>query len=194
MVQGLPGDVVECGLGEGNTFSMLAYLVGSDINRSRILWGFDSFKGWPAPTRWDESPRNPQEGEWAVTEEMIQARLDESGIRKAFPGLDLRIVKGFFDRSLPNFPARPIAFLHIDADLYPSYRDALKYLFPHVVVGGIVAFDEYREFPSGPEYADRTIEKWPGASKAINDYFANRSETIQYHPETKKYYVVKKKK
>lgn len=62
------GDIVECGLGEGNTFAMLAYLMGSE-NRQlpRTLWGFDSFEGWPEPDASDTSPRNPQKGEWKVT-------------------------------------------------------------------------------------------------------------------------------
>ena len=194
LIRDIPGDIVECGLGEGNTFSMLAYLAGSDRNHKRRLWGFDSFEGWPEPTKWDVSPRNPKKGEWAVTEEMVRTRIEESGISKKFPNLDLRIVKGFFDRTLPDFPNRPIAFLHIDADLYPGYRDVLNFLFPKVVLGGVVAFDEYREFPNGPEYGEGTIEKWPGASKAIDDYFTNRSEVIQFHPETGKYYLMKKRK
>lgn len=196
-LQGLPGDVVECGLGKGSTFSMLAYLAGTETNRARKLWGFDSFEGWPQPTKWDRSPRNPQAGEWRVDQETITNRLNESGICEEFPDLDIRIVRGFFNKSLPRFPARSIALLHIDADLYPGYRDALKYLYPKVIPGGVVAFDEYKEFPEdhgGASYGKGTIEKWPGATKAIDDYFANRPETIQYHPETKKYYVVKKKK
>ena len=132
-----------------------------------------------------------------MTEEEVRKRLDASGVLKEFPGLDVRIVKGFLNKTLPHFPARPIALLHIDVDLYVGYRDALKYLFPKVVPGGVVAFDEYREFPrdhGGATYGNGTIEKWPGCTKAIDDYFANRTETLQYHPETKKYYAVKKKK
>lgn len=196
-IHGLPGDVVECGLGKGSTFSMLAYLIGAESDRTRKLWGFDSFEGWPQPTKWDKSPRNPRKGEWKVDQEMITNRLRESGIYDQFPDLDVRTVKGFFSKSLPHFPARSIAFLHIDADLYAGYRDALTFLYPKVVPGGIVAFDEYKEFPKdhgGASYGGGTIEKWPGATKAVDDYFAKRSEIIQYHPETKKYYVVKKKR
>jgi hypothetical protein len=40
------GDMVECGLGEGNTFAMLAYFIGSEGRQQpRTLWGFDSFEG-----------------------------------------------------------------------------------------------------------------------------------------------------
>lgn len=190
-IQNVAGDVVECGLGEGNTFAMLAYLVGAeDRHPVRTLWGFDSFEGWPEPDASDASPRNPQKGEWKVSERMIRTRFEESGIDKAFPRLDIRVVKGFLNETLPEFPDRPIAFLHIDVDLYPGYRDVLYYLFPKVVKGGLVLFDEYKEFhPDDPHYGDQ--EKWPGCTKAVDDYFKGRPEKIHYDQEAKKYYVVK---
>ncbi len=38
-IRHLPGDVVECGVGEGNTIVMLAYLMGSESRQPpRSLW------------------------------------------------------------------------------------------------------------------------------------------------------------
>lgn len=193
-IREVPGDVVECGLGEGNTFAMLAYLVGSENEGGqsrRTLLGFDSFEGWPEPTAWDASPRNPQAGEWRVSGEMVRHQLEESGVKREFPELQIRVVKGFFDTTLPRFPKDQIAFLHIDADLYPGYRDALIHLFPKVTPGGVVAFDEYLEFPRTPEYDNGTIEKWPGCTRAVNEYFANRPEELKFHKESGKYYTIK---
>lgn len=191
-IRKVPGDVVECGLGEGITFAMLAFLAGSD-SATRKLWGFDSFEGWPEPTQWDASPRNPQAGEWQVDERMVLDRLEGSDIHKAaFPDLEIKIIGGFLRNTLPSFrPGQKIAFLHLDLDLYEGYHDALLHLFPKVAVGGVVAFDEYMEFPNYPEYDHGAIEKWPGCTKAVNDYFADRPEEILFYPPTKKYYVVK---
>jgi O-methyltransferase len=187
-IRNVPGDVVECGLGEGGSFAMLAYLVGSENSPpSRMLWGYDSFAGWPEPSSYDESPCQPKKGQWAVPEQHMRKWLDGSMINKEFPELQLYIIPGFFEETLPAFPDRPIAFLHIDADLYSSYHDALTYLFPKVTHGGIVLFDEYKEFP--PDY--NGVEKWPGATKAIDDYFASLSYRLQHYEETKKYYVIK---
>ena len=196
MVRGLDGDVVECGLGKGDTFTMLAYLVGSEGRQpARGLWGFDSFAGWPAPDSSDVSPRSPKEGEWTVCEEMVWQRLADSKINHFFPELDIQIKKGFLRETLLEFPDRPIAFLHLDVDLYEGYRDGLKHLFLRVVPGGIVAVDEYREFhPELPDYvaSDGTlIEKWPGCSKAIDEHFRTRPQEMHYHPETGKYFIVK---
>lgn len=51
--------------------------------------------------------------------------------------------------------------------------------------------DEYKEYPDKPEYGDGTIEKWPGCTRAVDNYFAGRPEEIQYYKPTKKFFVVK---
>ncbi len=189
------GDIVECGLGEGNTFSMLAYLAGrEDSVKPRKIFGFDSFEGWPEPNKSDQSPRNPKKGEWKVSEEMIRQRLNDACIVKNFPNLRIIVTKGFLGDTLPRLSYFDIAFLHIDVDLYEGYRDGLKYLWDMVVPGGIVTFDEYQEFPNKPEYGQGTIEKWPGCTKAVNEFLqtAGQGQYLKYHQETKKYYLIKK--
>ena len=185
---------MECGIGEGNTFAMFAYFIGSeDRAPKRMLYGFDSFLGWPKPSPYDvASPRNPQEGEWKVDEGMIMERFKDSKISEEFPDLKIKIEKGFLRDTLSKFPSTEIAFLHIDVDLYEGYRDALEYLFPMVVKSGIVALDEYKEFPNLSEYDYGKIEKWPGCTKAVDDFLKNYPEELQFHPDTKKYFLVKK--
>ncbi|NQS90399.1 HAD hydrolase-like protein, partial [Patescibacteria group bacterium] len=190
----ITGDIVECGVGAGDTFAMLAYFMGSETLTKRTLWGFDSFKGWPEPTQWDASPRNPKKGDWLVNKDVTLERLEKSGIFRQFlnPDLKIKIIKGFFDKTLPQFPNRPIAFLHIDADLYRGYCDALVNLFPKVAIGGVIAFDEYQRYPNRLEYDNGTIEKWPGCTKAVDEYFSERPEQIMHYSEASwypKYYV-----
>lgn len=193
-IKHLDGDVVECGLGEGNTFAMLAYFIGSE-GKGRTLHGFDSFEGWQEPGPSDASPRKPRKGEWKVSEEMVTARFEQSGLYREFPNLDIRITKGFVGQTLPHFPRdRKVAFAHLDLDLYEGYRDALENLWPLVVEEGVVAFDEYREFhPELPDYVvdGHPVAKWPGCDKAVDEYFRGKGEVLRYHPPTQKYYIVK---
>ena len=176
-----PGDIVECGVGRGQSFFMLAYLMTRVPSpHARMLWGFDSFQGFPEPTLEDASPRNPKKGEIRIEQEEVLLRLEESGIDAQTFRDSIRIVPGFFDETLSQFPDRPIALLHIDADLYQSYRAVLTKLFPRVVPGGVVLFDEYG-----------TVN-FPGATKAINEYFAQTSCQIQREPVYGRYFVVKK--
>lgn len=187
-VRNLKGDFGECGLGEGNTLAMMAYYIGMENGQPpRTLWGFDSFKGWPRPTIWDASPRNPQEGDWIVTREMVTRRLEESGLKSGFPGLDIQIIEGFLNETLPDFVKEykgpGFVFLHLDLDLYPGYHDALMHLWPLVLPGGIVAFDEFREFhpelPGGYVVDGHPVPKWPGCDKAVREFFAGRQEELR---------------
>ena len=73
---------------------------------------------------------------------------------------NITLVKGLFSETLPKYSGPHIALLHIDADLYDSYKDALRYLWPKVSIGGIAAFDEYQ-----------MCEEWPGARQAVDEFF-----------------------
>ena len=178
-IKDVPGDLVECGVGRGQSLFMLAYFLRERPYQPRMLWGFDSFQGFPAPTTEDASPRKARAGEWSVSQQEVLTLLQESGIESEALERSIRLVPGFFNESLAQFPKRPIALLHIDADLYQSYRDALSALFPYVVPGGLVLFDEYR-----------TVNR-PGATKAIDDYFANTPHHLHYEPQFGKYHLVK---
>lgn len=135
-IEDLEGDIVECGVGKGRTFLFFAFLAWRE-KKNRILWGFDSFEGFPTPTAEDISKRNPQKGEWAdASLEMIQNIFAYSGLPKTFVEKNTKLIKGFFEETLERYEGK-IAFLHIDADLYDSYKVALKTLFPKVVGGGL---------------------------------------------------------
>ena len=165
------GDIVECGVGMAITFQMLVYL-----NTGRTVWGFDSFEGFPEPTKEDSGNRLPQKGEWrevSVGETMEMIKEVVSNVS------NLRIKEGFFQDTVPHYQGAGIALLHLDVDLYESYEVCLRHLFPKVVEGGVVVFDEYNE------------ANWPGATQAINEYFKGTPYTIIKDPLSSKYYVKK---
>lgn len=131
----IEGDVVECGVGKGRTFQMLAILSEA---QNKSLWGFDSFEGFPEPTSEDRSSRNPQKGEWKkislkdVYDGLSLLKLSSEYLPK------IKVIKGFFDESLPRAinDINKISLLHLDVDLYQSYKTCLKYLFSKVAMGG----------------------------------------------------------
>jgi hypothetical protein len=175
-VADMPGCVAECGLGQGITFAMLSLLIREE-GKQRPLWGFDSFQGFPEPTIEDKSPRNPRRGEWNATTkgEMLNC-LSQFGDTS-----HIQIIEGFFEKTLPISPVRDISLLHLDVDLYASYKICLEELFPRMVPGGIVVFDEFAR------------EKWPGARRAIDQYFEGTPYVPQVESSNpRKYYVVKK--
>ncbi len=178
-IKGVQGDVVECGIGYSETFQILSCLVSKDVV-PRTLWGFDSFEGFPEPTKEDTSARNPKKGEWKVLSvPQLYTILGRLRLDKSFIDSRVKIVKGFFDDTLPKTNVPPIAFLHLDVDLYASYKTCLRELFPKVAEGGVVLFDEY-DSPS-----------FPGAKKAIDEYFKGTAYRLQKDADTGKYFLIK---
>lgn len=182
LIAPLDGDVVECGVGRGHSLLMLASLV-RDEGAGRKIWGFDSFEGFPEPAEEDRSHRNPKKGEWGDTQ-VVEVRnlLLQGALDREFVRSQVTLVKGFFEDSLPKYRGDAIALLHLDVDLYESYLAALRELYPKVVHGGVVAFDEYM---GTTEHLN-----FPGAQRAIDEYFAGTGR-IRRDQISGKYYVVK---
>ena len=78
--------------------------------------------------------------------------------------------------TIPKFleenPGLRICLLHFDCDLYEPTAVGLKHLYPLVVKGGVVVFDEYGLIP------------WQGESLAVEEYFAEMGE----QPEIRKFH------
>lgn len=182
-VASVEGDIVECGVGVGH--SMLALLINAHREgKGRTVWGFDSFEGFPEPTVEDTSRRNPKKGEW---KNITPALLDDILFRRcqvpAEARKQLRLVPGFFDATLPKATVGKIALLHLDVDLYGSYQTCLAELYDKVVPGGVILFDEYKQ--------GNVQDVFPGAAKAIDEFFADKPERPQFDASAGKYYLVK---
>lgn len=178
------GDIVECGIGRGRSLISLCalnYLLDEEEGGQRHIVGYDSFDGFPEPSQQDTSYRNPQKGEWSNSPsgkykysiEFTQQVLAQAGI--PLNKIALSLHKGFFSDTLPHHPKRPIAMLHIDGDLYASYRDVLHNLYDLVVPGGIIVFDDFQA--KKPEQ-----ERFPGARIAVEEFFGEDIDKLQVSP------------
>ena len=70
-------------------------------------------------------------------------------------------------------------FLHLDVDLYSSYKICLENLWENVIDGGIVLFDEYHD------------KKWPDAKYAIDEFFNKKDIKIEVDELFKRGFVIK---
>lgn len=171
-VQDLEGDIVECGVGHGESLLFLSYFVRME-GKQREIWGFDSFQGFPEPTEEDKSPRNPQKGAWGDTSKNVVLKMLKKG------GYDcIRLIEGFFDDTMKGPLPEKIALLHLDVDLYQSYKLCLEALYPRIVQGGVILFDEYHD------------PNFPGADKAIDPFCKEHHLTILNDGD--KYFTVKR--
>ena len=103
------------------------------------VFGFDSFEGLPEHWRSGFGA-----GAFSV-----------EGLPEV-PGAEL--VVGWFDATLPGFLAEhpgPVAFLHLDADLYSSTVTVLDALADRLRPGTVVLFDEYFNYPGWEEHEHR---------------------------------------
>ena len=136
------GVIVECGVGVGFTLSIL-----SNISEKKI-YAFDSFEGFPEDLSVKEDKnlfKVLKYSKWnykLMTIDLVKKNLLKNGILEN--DLDEKIIfnKGFFPKSFKGFD-KPISFLHLDVDLYQSYKDCLEFFYPKLLKGGMVTFDEY---------------------------------------------------
>ena len=182
LVSDIEGDVVECGVGQGRSLFYFALLCREE-ERGRQIWGFDSFEGFPEPAEEDVSARNPKKGQHLADMDGVSALLQEGQFDSVYMRSKITLVKGFFNESLRKYVGQEIALLHIDADLYGSYRDSLNILYPRVKPGGVIAFDEYMD--------GITHVNYPGAKKAIDEFFADKPFDLRRDQHYSKYYVMK---
>ncbi len=178
-VRHLNGSIVECGVGKGRTLLYFSFLAENE-GKNRKVWGFDSFQGFPEPSPNDASPRKAKKGEWSGnTPHDIYTILSRAGIASQYIKNNIKLVKGFVENTLSDYDNSPIALLHIDLDLYEAYKVTLTEMFPKIIDGGVVLFDEYNE------------PKWPGAKKAVDEYFKDSKYQIQKDDFSGKYFVIK---
>jgi len=70
---------------------------------------------------------------------------------------------GWFDVTVPQFaadyPGTPIAFLHVDCDLYSSTKTIFKNLGDRLRAGSVIVFDEYFNYPEWREHEHRAFQE-----------------------------------
>jgi hypothetical protein len=147
----LPGDFAEFGVYKGYCAQVLtAFITGN-----RLLHLFDSFEGLPE--------------DW--TQNRKAGHFDLGGKVPQFNPKRTRVHKGWFRDTVPPFAAQlaqPLAFLHLDADLYSSTVEALFPLNEHIVPGTILLFDEYVYMESEDEH--RALLDWAARFDRGFDY------------------------
>ena len=177
-ISDIDGDIVECGVSIGHG-ALLLILLSEYIGVDRTYYGFDSFEGFPDSVEKDENPPIPGKGFYATPPETVLRVLRDGKITDNSINEQVRLIKGYFDRTLQTYNGK-IALLHLDGDLYASYKISLESLYDKVVSGGIIMFDEYLD------------KRWPGATKAIDEFFVDKPERILTHDKCNwKYYAVK---
>ncbi len=137
----IEGLVLEFGVYRGTSLRGIAERAGQEVH------GFDSFEGLPQ--------------DWTYFQK--QGRFS---LRGEAPAIDLpgvRIHKGWFDQTLPQFLGDhpgPARFIHVDCDIYSSARTVLQLLTPRIVSGSVILFDEYLNYPAWQQHEFRAFQEF----------------------------------
>ena len=171
----LPGDIVELGVYRGaSLFSWANFMEIRNMgDRAKRVIGFDNFAGFKSLDEKDgaEDPRVgkvPSGFDGGVFEQELRGALEVYD-KDRFIGFKPRVilVKGDIEDSVQNYlktnSGTRISLLHFDCDVYRPTLRALELLWPLVVSGGVVLFDEY------------SIPPWEGESRAVDEYFAGKN-------------------
>jgi hypothetical protein len=126
----IEGHYLEFGVFTGGTIRFIAPRIGG-----RVIHGFDSFEGLPEA--------------WSGFS--LGRRAFDVGGRLPRVPANVRLHRGWFDDTLPQWVTAnpgPVAFIHIDCDLYSSTQTILTLLADRCVAGTIILFDEYFNYPN----------------------------------------------
>ncbi|MGY1711436.1 class I SAM-dependent methyltransferase [Geodermatophilus sp. SYSU D00758] len=142
------GLVLEFGVAGGDTLRRIAA-------RRAPVHGFDSFQGLPEDWR-----TGFERGAFAAEPPEV-------------PGAVLHA--GLFEDTLPRFLADhpgPIAFAHLDADLYSSTATVLREAGDRLVAGSVLLFDEYFNYPGWERHEHRAFTEFVDRTGRGFDYVA----------------------
>ncbi|WP_191162200.1 TylF/MycF/NovP-related O-methyltransferase [Mucilaginibacter glaciei] len=163
------GDIAEFGVFKGNSAFLLARFA-QRINTNCYL--FDTFEGF------DE--RDFKENKETRFEQDFSG-TSLSSVKEFVGEENVVYVKGFFPDSLAQIKeVEGLALVHIDCDLGAPFKAALDYFYPRLQKGGFLIMHDY------------TSLFWPGAKKAIDEYFKDKPEFLIPIPDKSGTCIIRK--
>jgi hypothetical protein len=155
------GMALEFGVYSGKTLT--------EIARSRKgvdVYGFDSFEG--LPEHWRAGfPEGTFGGEMLPDGPPVVEGAE--------------LVVGWFDDTLPKFLEThpgPVAFLHVDCDIYSSTKTVLELVGPRLRPGSVVVFDEFFNYPGWQGHEFRAWREFVAKSGIGFSYLAYTEDAI----------------
>jgi len=155
------GQILEFGVFRGESVNFIADHISGYVE------GFDSFEGLPEAWR-----PGFQKGRFAL----------EGKDRLPKVRNNVRLHRGLFEETLSAFitpHSKPVAFIHVDCDLYSSTRTVLEKLKHLIVPGTVIVFDEYFNYPSWQLHEHRAFKEFINSGRRKYRYLAYNSRGEQ---------------
>jgi hypothetical protein len=155
------GDVVEVGVFKGSSLMRLAeYRRAKDDNEYRAIVGFDTFGYFPTDEVHSSHDKSfikefiRQAGSPSDKEE-IAFYIENKGFS------NITLIEGNIFNTLPLYcHQKPeIALINLDVDAYEPTKEALTYLLPSLVKGGVILLDDYAHCEGAKQACDEVLGK-----------------------------------
>jgi len=146
------GLILEFGVFKGKSINYIAKKLPLNI-----VYGFDSFEELPDIWR-DGFDKNT----------FLVKNLNSLRFAK-----NVRIVKGYFEDTLPSFTKQypfPVAFMHIDSDIYESCKIVLNNLREQIIAGTVIVFNEFFNYPNWEKGEFKAFMKFINLTGKKYDY------------------------
>lgn len=145
----IPGNLAEVGVYKGETAKVIHHMLPD-----RKLYLFDTFDGLP-----HQVMREDCDGK--VRPQTVKFDNTSPGlVLKHINGnCNIEVREGIFPQTAQDLGNETFAFVHIDADLYQSTMDSLRFFYPKLSPGGVMVVHDYNH-------------NWEGVVMAVNE-FAN---------------------
>jgi len=176
----VPGVICEFGVHWGATLTQLINLrsIYEPFNHSRVVYGFDTFEGFPSIHAKDSAGGEYRVGDLATLpryEDILDRILS---LIETFPPLShvkkFELVKGdvcnTIDKWLDDNPHAVISLAIFDMDLYEPTKYALERIAPRLTRGSILAFDELN------------CMTFPGETQALDEVFGLNKLRLKRSP------------
>jgi len=172
------GYIIECGVFLGGGLMTWAQLsaIYEPYNHIRRIIGFDTFEGFPELGEIDKKGENiihkRKGGLKTKALEDIEKCIELYDLNRPLGHIPrVQLVVGDAVKTIPEYveknPHLVVALLYLDFDLYEPTKVAIKYFFPRMPKGAVIAFDELNQ------------PYWPGETLAVLDEIGIRNLKIQ---------------
>ncbi len=156
----IEGHYLEFGVFTGGTMRFIANRIGG-----RRIHGFDSFEG--LPDAW---------GGFSLG----RKAFDVGGRLPKVPS-NVQLYPGWFENTVPGWAAAnpgPIAFMHVDCDLYSSTKTIFDLLGDRMVPGTIILFDEYFNYPNWERHEYKAFQELVAERRMKYTYLAYARQQV----------------
>ena len=162
-----PGHFCELGCWHGTNLVFLAKILQILKPDSHTeLIGFDSFQGLRQFHERDGQLRHRPHGKYQGNHRLLKDVLRLHHLER-----EVQVVKGPIERTLPRWLTQRrdirFAFVYVDVDLYEPTKLGIEWLYPRLLKGGVMVFDQYN------------MPQWPGETSAVHEMLGADVQLLQ---------------